>query len=44
MTEAVFVAGIGMWASLLGLVVVGLLGGVILFVSEKIAAKTRKPH
>lgn len=44
MNEAVFVSGITMSVAMSAIMVVGLLGGVILVICEKIAAKNRPEH
>ncbi|WP_275655699.1 hypothetical protein [Agaribacterium haliotis] len=44
MSEAVFVSGLGMWISLGGIAVIGLVGGALLVYCEKLAAKNRPAH
>ena len=44
MNEAVFVPGLGMWISIIGIMSIGLIGGLLLFICEKNAAKTRAAH
>lgn len=44
MTEAVFVSSIGMWVSVGAIMVIGLVGGALLYVCERIAAKNRNAH
>lgn len=41
MNDAVFVAGIAMWASVITMVVLGLAGGAIMYICERIASKSR---
>lgn len=44
MSNAEFIPALGMWVSLMGIIGVGVLGGVLLFFSEKMAARHRLPH
>lgn len=44
MNEAVFVGGMAMWASVVAIVVLGLAGGALMFLCERIAEKSRASH
>lgn len=44
MTEAVFVSSIGMWVSIGAIMVIGIVGGALLYVCERIAGKNREIH
>lgn len=44
MTEAVLVPSLGMWVSMIGIMVVGAVGGALLYFCEKLAAKNRPEH
>lgn len=44
MTEAVFVPSIAMIVSMAGIMVIGVVGGALLYVCEKLASKNRSTH
>ena len=44
MTDAVLIPGFGMWASLIGIMLIGIAGGCILYICERFAAKHRTEH
>lgn len=44
MNAAVYIPAMGMWASLSGLVILGLVGGFILYLCEKQAENHRSEH
>jgi hypothetical protein len=44
MNEAVLVGGMAMWVSVVAIVVLGLAGGALMYLCERIAAKSRGSH